>query len=647
MLLMTKRWNIAIQVFLAVVALAGCVYVAFAPAKSLMNWFNIDDAFYYYKVAQNVLMGHGFSFDGINLSNGFHPLWMAVCLGVFWLSKYGLILPLRVLVIVSGLFNAGTVLVLYRLLRKFIHPYAAILGSLVWGLLPSIYGITIVHGMESVVSSFFMILLIYLAAIYIFNDENKPITPRQMMLVGLAGAFTILSRLDNVFIVVFIGSFVLFRVKKISSLLIYDWAALALAVVASWVLRLGISSIEQNMYSIYPMIGIAFVFFPIVYYFFGMYNGFANRNSLSKILRQVGAGVVNFGLMYGICSILFELGILHLFSRSVILFFALISFLFILSLRLIQQKDEKAKAVNPFTESWQWLKNAYKGVLLNGIAFSIPIAFFVGLYCIFNKIEFGTFTPVSGQIKTWWGTLPNTVYAHPNSIISILGLSPNSAYGPWSLITSRIYSISRLILHLINASDSLNSIFYIILAIAVIFLLAAILKSNENRLGLLFFKIMGPGLMLGCLFQIAYYTTVGYVATRVWYWVSEALVITLLLSVLMDGLFNWIDQIKVKRRWISTVLVCFAVAGIVFIHFSYIISMAPMKVAPGSEEDYRAETAEVEEMTPVGSKIGMTGGGLFHQRPHDREHGWPNQQRDLFRCHEDWNCYTIFRCDSP
>ena len=88
-----KNPTIALQVILLVLGFAGGVYVSVAPANSLMRWYNIDDAFYYYKVAQNVLAGHGFTFDQINLTNGFHPLWMVVCLGVFWLSRFNLLLP--------------------------------------------------------------------------------------------------------------------------------------------------------------------------------------------------------------------------------------------------------------------------------------------------------------------------------------------------------------------------------------------------------------------------------------------------------------------------------------------------------------------------------------------------------------------------
>ena len=37
-----------------------------------------DDAFYYFGIARNVAHGHGSTFDGINPTNGYHPLWMLI-----------------------------------------------------------------------------------------------------------------------------------------------------------------------------------------------------------------------------------------------------------------------------------------------------------------------------------------------------------------------------------------------------------------------------------------------------------------------------------------------------------------------------------------------------------------------------------------
>ena len=38
-----------------------------------------DDAFYYFQIARNIAGGVGSTFDGINKTNGYHPLWMICC----------------------------------------------------------------------------------------------------------------------------------------------------------------------------------------------------------------------------------------------------------------------------------------------------------------------------------------------------------------------------------------------------------------------------------------------------------------------------------------------------------------------------------------------------------------------------------------
>ncbi|MHC1740443.1 MAG: hypothetical protein AB9897_04960 [Anaerolineaceae bacterium] len=609
---MSKRWTIFIEALIVLVALSGAIYVALAPVNSLMNWYNIDDAFYYYKVAQNVLTGHGSTFDGINLANGYHPLWMIICLGVFWLSKVNLILPLRALVIVSGLFNAAAALVLFRLLKKFIHRYAAVVGAMMWALLPAIYGTTIIHGMEAAVSAFFILLLLNQAA-SMLADTQSPITPKKMALLGLIGAFTMLARLDNVFIVAFVGFFVLFRVKKLSSALIYDWVVLSLAVISSWILRLGFENVGRNIYPFFPMVGIVLIVCPIVYYFFGMYQGFNLKSNWAKILRQLGAAVVNFILVYAISYLFYKIGILKMFSRSIILLFALISFVFILCLRLIQKKAQSPTEPKLFANFGQWIKS----VLREGIAYALPIAGIIGVYCLFNKLTFGTFTPVSGQIKVWWGTLPNTVYSHPNTVLSVIGLSPSGNYGPWSIVTSRLDDLSNLLLKVVNASMTISPFIFILLVILSILLIAAIFNAQENRVRKLFLNLLAPALIIGCLFQIAYYGSIGYAHTRGWYWVGELIVVTLLASCLLDGIFTWLDKSKFKIN-LSLMMLILCSGVLIFLHGRFISKIVPMTVAAGNEQAYLAETKELEAFTNPGSKIGMTGGGMVAYFIQDR-----------------------------
>ena len=71
--------------FLLIAAgLAALLYAASRPLHAGASWFAFvqDDCFYYLKVAQNLATGHGSTFNGINPTNGYHPLWL-VCLTLF------------------------------------------------------------------------------------------------------------------------------------------------------------------------------------------------------------------------------------------------------------------------------------------------------------------------------------------------------------------------------------------------------------------------------------------------------------------------------------------------------------------------------------------------------------------------------------
>lgn len=63
-------------------AAVGVVTVAWVVVLLVWNeapfTLTFDDAYYYLAIARNVVDGHGSTFDQINLTNGYHPLWLGV-----------------------------------------------------------------------------------------------------------------------------------------------------------------------------------------------------------------------------------------------------------------------------------------------------------------------------------------------------------------------------------------------------------------------------------------------------------------------------------------------------------------------------------------------------------------------------------------
>src|SRR2546427_12813482 len=77
-----------------------------------------DDAFYYYKIAQNIAGGHGPTFDGEHMTNGYHPLWMGFAVATFYLLPGHAIAPILILMSISSFSLVATLILLWRFLRQ-------------------------------------------------------------------------------------------------------------------------------------------------------------------------------------------------------------------------------------------------------------------------------------------------------------------------------------------------------------------------------------------------------------------------------------------------------------------------------------------------------------------------------------------------
>jgi hypothetical protein len=595
--------------------LSGSIYVSVTPANSLLNWYNSDDAFFYYKVAQNVLAGHGFTFDQINLSNGFHPLWMVVCLAVFWLSDINLLLPLRVLVIVSGLFNVATSLLLFRFLKRYLHLGAAFIGALLWGTYPGIFSVSTILGMEASISVFFIILLLS-RAVNLLNQSDQDLHRRRdLILLGAIGGLTILGRLDNLFLVAIIGIFLLFKIKKIPAIVIFDLVAITVSIFVAWVLRLGSEGVLAHKLSIYPMLVLCLLVRPIILYFAGCYSFNKPHTKIKMAIRIFLAWAVAFGIEYITLFMLFKLKITTMFSNSILLLDAAIGLGIVFLVHSLLFKSVIKAEYSPFRTFWNWVKAQWKPVLLDGVSYGAPIGVLVGSYMIFNKLTFGSFSPVSGQIKHWWSSMPNTVYARAVSLLDTMGLSTGGGNGPWSILTSKIYQASAFLAKPFDSIDP--NLPFVVLCIFVFILFLLLMKAQDGKLARKFFSMLIPAMLIGCMIHITYYFATGYTHTRGWYWMAEMMTLVISGSLILDNIFSWLDQAKLKLKPSIFLAILF---GIVLAtnHYQFITRFAPMKIPEEKQAAYISEVREVEFYTEPGSKIGMTGGGLMAYFIQDR-----------------------------
>ncbi|MBM4043131.1 MAG: hypothetical protein FJ290_31970, partial [Planctomycetes bacterium] len=94
-----------------------------------------DDAYYYFKVARNVVAGQGATFDGIHPTNGYHPLWMGMLVPVAGVVKDPLLF-VRVALGLGVALSLLSAILLHRLVER-VAAAPGPVGSL-WGQAPTL-----------------------------------------------------------------------------------------------------------------------------------------------------------------------------------------------------------------------------------------------------------------------------------------------------------------------------------------------------------------------------------------------------------------------------------------------------------------------------------------------------------------------------
>ncbi len=208
-----KHW-IILGIFI-ILALIIRIYIIIQPAGELVT-YNGDDMYYYLKIAENILEGKGVSFDGINTTNGFHPLYLLMILPfvkIFLLNK---LLASYSALILLMLFNIFTVIFIYRivvLLTK--NKDAALISAFIWLFNPCNIFIPMT-GVEVALSSFFIGASLYAYINFKIkgNNDFSKIRIWHIVILGILLGLAILSRSDSIFIAIAIGLDVIYNVFR-------------------------------------------------------------------------------------------------------------------------------------------------------------------------------------------------------------------------------------------------------------------------------------------------------------------------------------------------------------------------------------------------------------------------------------------------
>jgi hypothetical protein len=609
-----KNTHLLVLAIFLILNLIPHVYVSLAKPGVLLNWYLTDDAFYYFKTAQNITEGHGITFDGLSPTNGFHPLWMLFCIPVFALARFDLYLPLRILVVVQGLLNAASGYFLYRILAEKVSKPLAILAASLWMFLIPIHSVTTKLGLESGINALSIFWLVFLTSRFQSDDFEKKAS--SLWLIGLAGVICLFSRLDNIFIVGMIGIWLVFHDNQIRCYAMLDFFLITLSVLVSYYVRI---QVTDNIFNFLPfaytLLISSLVIKPLLLFFFGGYRPMENRSIKQVLLSSLVSQILSASLNSTIIFLLFEfLDVFMGYSRSVLILDFLISTLILTGIRLLRWRSCRLYGCDEtdvlLKENWQtWLSRA--------ASYFLPVLGSLAAYMAFNKFYAGSAMPVSGKVKHWWGTLPNTIYGRPVKLLSGIAsrfFDSSNENGPFWLLASPIESITRFLMRILNlpvdsSSSVVNFISAILWIISAAFLFMMIYRYREEA-GRLFNQIALPALAVGCFIQILSYQASGYLHTRYWYWISEMALIILFLSIII-GIS--LDHVSRRMKWSRLFMIGLSIIPIIpFLVFGFrLVREFPLGGGVPDLYDVDGEKAFVDHYTQPGDVIGMTGGGLL------------------------------------
>ncbi|HVF24906.1 MAG TPA: hypothetical protein VNA23_03405 [Anaerolineales bacterium] len=606
------------EIILLIAVMSMSLYAALSDAQNLSwRWFTRDDAYYYFKVAQNISEGRGSTFDGINPTNGYHPLWMLICVPIFALARLDLILPLRMLLLVMSGLSVATAILLYRLVGKVFAPAIGAIAALFWVFSFDVLAIVYQHGLETGIAAFFIVLLIY--KLYEFDKSwrTQAVSKKQILILGILAALAMFSRLDLVFLAAMVGLWVVFRGHPLRFFLPLDIATIVASALLALTLRIGFPDYYQLTEMTIAMVALGLVVKISCAFLFGLYqhSGLSGRRAL---LKQLLLSSVVSSAIIGLLMITSQrLGILQgSFPRITLLMDFTFTFLLFGISRLIylglqtgKISQNSSAVANPriyFLRYWRgWLND---GLVYYGVVFGS-----LGIYMLWNRLAFGTFSPVSGQIKQWWAKLPGRAYGGSSrDLLSFFGIHYSSEENAWNPASSIIGSWAEQ-LYKLRIVDTWR--YLILLALlAIAFYLILRIKKQKGKNAVTQFALIP--LLSSAWLQVLYYNLPGYAAFKEWYWVAQLVLIVLTVSLVLGMLY------QLLARFQNAQIVVWLLAAYMGVSMSTAYWQNIQNSMPYNYWETDAPFMDVgpllEEHTEPGSIIGITGGGNIGYFIHDR-----------------------------
>jgi hypothetical protein len=189
-----SQWLERLATIITLAALTSVCVIAVAGSfwDTLLN-FIPDDAFYYFEIARRISQGQGSTFDGINPTNGYQPLWLLLLLPITPVMNLSREAGARVAMMLGVLMLGGALFILRAVAGRLApsHRWAALL------LPTSALSFAAFYGLESSLAALMFSLLLW----QMTRSQTLP-SVSSGAIIGLTAGGLVLSRLDSALYVI-------------------------------------------------------------------------------------------------------------------------------------------------------------------------------------------------------------------------------------------------------------------------------------------------------------------------------------------------------------------------------------------------------------------------------------------------------------
>ncbi len=236
---MWPTWYSIAGAVLALVCLFGLAIrlsLSFGNIERILP-FVADDLYYYLTIANSIADGRGPTFDGLSLTNGFHPLYVLILVPITHLSPLDINAPVRAALVVNSVIDVGTAVIVADTVRRIRSGVAGQMAAIMWLLNPFVISV-VLTGVEAALAAFLVSVTLWQ---YVRMGGRTASGYADWLVLGILCGLAILARTDTIFLsaalfIVQVGSAVSSkqRVTFFTSQLLPFGAAQAL-LIAPWV----------------------------------------------------------------------------------------------------------------------------------------------------------------------------------------------------------------------------------------------------------------------------------------------------------------------------------------------------------------------------------------------------------------------------